>query len=140
MLALWLTTALGPERRKTGGLLHCSLVNVGRNGFEIDAGIGQQRLPRVIFGPQRGPERCPLYPDEQTSPSADIRSVWCQQASARHNRGGLATVQRRSHQRRLFASRRASFSSARSCFLLHCNRHTAHGGRNFSTDPDATEL
>ncbi len=33
--------------------------------------------------------------------------------NARHNRGGLATVQRRGHQRRLFASHRASFSSAR---------------------------
>src|SRR5450755_3786519 len=25
----------------------------------------------------------------------------------------------------------------RSCFLLHCDRHTAHGGRNFSADPGA---
>jgi hypothetical protein len=24
--------------------------------------------------------------------------------------------------------------------LLHCDRHTAHGGRNFSADPRTTEL
>lgn len=38
---------------------------------------------RVIFGPQRRPERCPLHPDEQTSPGADSRSVWRQKV---HNR------------------------------------------------------
>jgi hypothetical protein len=32
------------------------------------------------------------------------------------------------------------FLIGRSCCLLHCDRHTAHGGRNFSADPGTTEL
>ena len=34
----------------------------------------------------------------------------------------------------------APLSHRQSRFLLHCNRNTAHGGRNFSADPDTTEL
>src|SRR5580692_8754806 len=32
-----------------GGLLHRALIELGRNGFEIDTGIGQQRLTRVAL-------------------------------------------------------------------------------------------
>jgi hypothetical protein len=30
-----------------------------------------------IYGPGHGPERCPLHPDEQTSPNANVRSEKC---------------------------------------------------------------
>jgi hypothetical protein len=38
--------------------------------------------PRVIFGLRYYPERCPLYPDEQTSPSANVRSEKCQKPTS----------------------------------------------------------
>jgi len=33
---------------KAGSLLHSPLVDLGGHGFEVDAGIGQQRLPRAL--------------------------------------------------------------------------------------------
>src|SRR6266487_4780882 len=35
---------------------------------------------------------------------------------------------------------RGSASSRRTCFLLHCDGHPAHGSRYLSTDPGTTEL
>ena len=36
-------------RGKAGSLLHGAFVDIGRNGFEGDAGIGEQHLPRAAL-------------------------------------------------------------------------------------------
>ena len=37
-------------------------------------------------------------------------------------------------------SRGLMYPLGRTCFLLHCDGHTTHGGRHLSADPGTTEL
>jgi hypothetical protein len=70
-------------------------------------------------------------PDPDQHPVSKV----AQQAICQTTEAFIVTVQRRP-----VASRRASICIDLSCFLLHCNRHTTNGSRNFSTDPCTTKL
>src|SRR6266581_8153420 len=101
----------------------------------LKSALGQKR--RSAVG-----RTLPVFPTIRTNLVPVGMSQTCQQATfenARRSRSGVATAQRGGHQRRLLRAA-APLSHRRSFCLLHCDRHTAHGGRNFSADPGTTEL